>query len=121
MTKLKFVLSLCCLLFSLSLLEVQAQETKAAEPSKSQLKLVWVVDANPHEFIWQVDRLPSFAFKSLSSDTLRKWVAVLPAKSTIEYSPSDMRIGGEPSYEEVKKFQEFCKTENVEFIIHPAG
>ena len=121
MTKLKLMLSLCCLLFSLALFRVQAQEIKAAEPSKSQLKLVWVVDANPHEFVWQVDGLPSYAFKSLSSDTLHKWVAGLPANSTIEYSPSDLRIGGEPSDEEVKQFQEFCKAENVKFIIHPAG
>jgi hypothetical protein len=121
MTKVKFVLGLCCLLFSLSLLGVQAQETNEAKPSKSQLKLVWVVDANPHEFVWQVDGLPSYAFKSLSSDTLRKWVADLPANSTIEWSPSDLRIGGEPPYEEVKQFQNFCKAENVKFIIHPAG
>ncbi len=121
MTKVKFVLSLCCLLFSMSLLGVHAQETKEAKPSKSQLTLVWIVDANPHEFIWQVDGLPSFAFKSLSSDTLRNWVARLPANSSIEWSPSDLRMGGEPSEKEVKQFQEFCKAKNVKFIIHEAG
>lgn len=121
MTKPKFVLSLCCLLFSLWVLNVRAQETKAPEPSKSHLKLVWVVDAKPREFVWQVDGLPSLAFKSLSSDTLHRWVADLPANSTIEYSPSDVLIGGEPSFEEVKQFQTFCKAKSIQFIIYPGG
>jgi hypothetical protein len=121
MNKFKFICSLCCLCFSLALCRVQAQETPRCEPAKFELQLIFVADTEPHEFIWQVTGLPHCAFKSLSSYSLRKWVADLSAGSTIEWFPSDALIGGERSGEEITQFQAFCKKEDVKFVIHMAG
>ena len=123
MTKRKFVLSLCCLLLSLMLFRIQAHEAKKSALPKCELRLVRVADTNPSEFIWQVDALRYSAFKSLSSYSLRKWVADLPANSTIEWFPSDARMAGdnEPSAEALKQFQAFCKVEAVKFVIHYSG
>ena len=124
MIRSKSALGLCCLLLvSPALLRVQAQGAKKAEPPppKFELQLIHVADTDPHEFIWQVDGFPRSAFKSLSSYSLRKRVAGLPAGATIEWFPNDVRIGGEPSGEEVRRFRAFCEAEGVRFVVHPAG
>jgi len=100
---------------------IKAQETQQAKPPSYELKLLWVVDSEPRQFVWYVNGSPDFAFKSLTSENLRKWVADLPDDSTIEYHSNDIRLGGEPSGEEVTQFEAFCKAEKVKFILHPGG
>jgi len=100
---------------------IRAQETQQAKLPSHELKLLWIVDAEPRQFVWYVSGSPDFAFKSLASENLRKWVADLPADSTIEYRSNDVRLGGEPSDEEVTQFEAFCKANKIKFILHPGG
>ena len=121
MKRAKWMLIWCGLCVALLHFGAQAAETTPAETHKYTLNLVWIVGAVPQQFVWQVDAWPNNAYQSLDSEYLRKNVTELPANSTIEYFASDALIGGEPPYEEVARFEEFCKTKAVNFILHPGG
>ncbi len=121
MKRTKRLLIGCALCVALLSFGAQAEETEPAQAHKYTLNLIWIVGAKPHQFVWQVDAWPNSAYQSLDSDYLRKNVADLPPNSTIEYWSSDVRIGGEPSDEEVQRFAAFCMTKTVNFIFHPGG
>ena len=121
MKRTKWLLIWCALCVALLNLGAQAEETAPAEAHKYTLNLIWIVGAVPRQFVWQIEQWPHIAFQSLASETLHGKVAELPPHSTIEYWSNDVLIGGEPSYEEVARFQEFCKNKAVNFIIHPGG
>ena len=101
--------------------------TKPAEPVKLRLALAYVADTHPFESIFIINSMNAdtgspIAFKTIES--LKKYIASLPAGSVLTWAPSDVHMGQEPllsSPQDMQQFKDFCKARNVELIIVPGG
>ena len=108
------------LLFCVTTLTVGAENAKR-KPEKLTMTLVWVADSvEPKQYIFVINGV--VAYKTL--DGLKKYLKDLPKGSTLTWSPGCCRLGGEPllgSQEEMKKFKNFCKKNEIKFVLVPSG
>ena len=126
MQRRNFVTTLAVVLagwMSKSALPATAIDTKESAqtsppPSTYRFSLILMADTKPLEFILVLNNL---GFKSLSAPALRRYVANFPKGSTIEWAPSDLRIGGEPTDKEVGEFGAFARAHGIKFVVIPAG
>jgi hypothetical protein len=90
-----------------------------AQPAVYELKLVYVFDSPETEFIFVIG---NSGFRSV--DSLQKFIASLPAETTLRWSPGCERLGGEPllsSQHEMARFQAFCRDHQINFVLVPSG
>ncbi len=98
--------------------------SQAAPASQSQtipyeLSLVYIFDATPTEFVFVIG---NSGFKTVAS--LERFIATLPAGTTIRWNPGCERLGGEPllsSEREMAKFVSFCREHRINFVLVPSG
>lgn len=92
---------------------------------KYKITLVSFYDADPREQMITIifpDGSGGYIFKSV--DLLKKFIATLPHNATLEWAPSDVRIGGEPllsSEQQMSDFKDYCRQKGVNLILVPAG
>jgi hypothetical protein len=89
------------------------------EPIVYELKLVYIFETPEPEFVFVVG---NSGFKSVES--LKSFIASLPAGTTLRWNPGCVRIGGEPllsSESEMAVFQAFCLERQIRFVLVPSG
>ena len=117
-----FQLVICFFILVVSGARVAAQEVPpVAPPEKYRLELVQVVESYPTEYVFVVGNT---GFKSV--DSLKKFLALLPAGSKLEWAPGCVRFGDEPlisigQEQELAEFRAFCEAKKIEFILVPSG
>ncbi len=90
-----------------------------AQPAVYELNLVYIFDAPKPEFIFVIG---NSGFRTVGS--LEKFIALLPAGTTLRWSPGCERFGGEPllsSPDEMARFQAFCRDHKINFVLVPSG
>jgi hypothetical protein len=89
------------------------------QPVDYELKLVYIVDGPQVEFVFVIG---NSGFKTVAE--LKRFVAELPAGSTLRWSPGCERLGGEPllsSATDMAAFVSFCRDHRVHFKLIPSG
>jgi hypothetical protein len=103
----------------------QTETQPKAKAKKYELKLMLIADTQPFQQIRVIQEQgtswPYVGYKSLDSPTLKNWLQSIPDGSTIEWFPSCVRTGGEPTGKELEEFRSDCDKENVKLIVHPSG
>lgn len=103
----------------------RAQDAPMAQQQrpKYRMELVWMMDnddvSSTREYVFVIGVV---GFRTLEG--LKKFVAMLPAGSILEWSPGCRRTGSEPllsSEEEMEKWKKFCEEHGIEFVLMPAG
>jgi len=91
----------------------------APEPVVYELKLVYIFESANTEFIFVVG---NSGFRTV--DSLKRFVASLPAGTTIRWAPGCERFGVEPllsSETEMEEFAAFCRAHRIKFDLVPSG
>lgn len=111
---------LCTIFLCVSLTPGLAQN---AMPKTENLTmtLARVADAGePKQYVFVINGV--VAYKTL--DGLKKYLNGIPSGSSLTWAPGCCRNGNEPllgSDEEMKQFQEFCKSVGIKFTLVPSG
>ena len=116
--KLTRLLAVALITSSICVTESMAQEPES-QPAKYRLELVYIFESNVPEFIFVIG---NSGFKSVGS--LKRFIAGLPAGSTLEWAPGCVRQGNEPllsSEADMKSFRRFCELHGIKFILVPSG
>ena len=113
---------LLCLLTILALAILPAISEEAKRKSETfTMTLAWIADAGePKQYVFVINGVVACT----TVDGLKKYLKDLPKDSTLTWSPGCCRIGNEPlldSKEEMDKFREFCKSNNIKFVLVPSG
>ena len=90
-----------------------------AEPLVYELRLVYIFEAVPTEYVFVIG---NSGFKTVES--LEKFVATLPAGTTIRWAPGCERFGDEPllsSDKDMARFVAFCRAHQINFVLVPSG
>ena len=109
------------------LLNAQAQNRTRTQvqPKKYVLLLVLIADAQPVQYLRVIQEsklsYPNVGYKSLKSSALKYQLKQIRDGSIIEYFPSCLQTGGEPTSGELDAFKALCKQEHLKFIIYPSG
>jgi hypothetical protein len=94
-------------------------EPSSAPPMTYELNLVYVFEATPTEFMFVIG---NSGFKTVAS--LERFIAQLPAGTTLRWSPGCERFGDEPllsSEREMARFVSFCRDHQINFVLVPSG
>ena len=89
------------------------------KPADYELKLIYVVDGPEIEFLFVVG---NSGFKTIGA--LERFVAALPAGSSLRWNPGCERLGREPllsSPDDMAKFVSYCRDHRVNFVLVPSG
>ena len=84
-----------------------------------ELQLVYIFETNPTEYLFVIGQS---GFKTIAS--LERFVATLPAGTTLRWSPGCVVLGGEPllsSRADMAQFREFCAAHHIDFVLVPSG
>ena len=103
----------------LAALIVSVSLAARAEPLVYEMSLVYIFESVPTEHVFVIG---NSGFKTVAS--LEKFVAALPAGTTIRWAPGCERFGDEPllsSEKEMARFIAFCRAHRVNFVLVPSG
>lgn len=96
-----------------------APTASAAPPAEYELKLVYIFEASPLEFIFVIG---NSGFKTVAG--LENFISTLSAGTTVRWNPGCERLGGElllSSEREMGAFQAFCRKHRINFVLVPSG
>ena len=103
---------------SILALSVASAESRA-EPPAYELNLVYVFEGPQPEFLFVIG---NSGFRTVES--LKNFLATVPAGTTLKWSPGCVRVGGEPllsSEYEMEEFKAFCLDHRIDFVLIPSG
>jgi len=97
------------------------EQEEKPQPPRYRMELLWIVDGDSEmgEYVFLIGAI---GLKRVEG--LKNFVARLPKRSILEWSPGCLRRGDEPllsSVEEMEDFKRFCSEHGIEFILHPSG
>ena len=111
---------LIAMILSGLLLPGRAQEPQR-QPENLTMTLAWIADAGaPRQYVFVINGV--LAYKTVAG--LKRYLKNVPKGSTLTWDHGCCRIGSGPELsapEELKKFEEFCESIGLKFVLVPSG